>query len=87
MIDEASAHKLFRFERKGRYTIQYGYRTRGTHARVFFQTSLMGTARTKYDKEKDEDGKKQSFIYHGKLMRSKYYWNLQVRVSGKYVKL
>ena len=27
------------------------------------------------------------FTYYGKLMHSKDYWNMQVRVSGKYVKL
>ena len=34
LIDEASADRLFRLaEKEG--TIQYGYRTWGTHARVF----------------------------------------------------
>ena len=33
LIDEASAYKLFRIAKK-EGTIQYGYRTWGTHARV-----------------------------------------------------
>ena len=37
LIDEALAVRLFRLAKK-EGTIQYGYRKRGTHARVFSQT-------------------------------------------------
>ena len=52
LIDEATADRLFRLAKK-EGTIQYGYRTWGTHALVFSQTFEHGnsismvTARTK----------------------------------------
>ena len=44
---EASAQTDYFASRKKEGTIKYGYRTWGTHARVFFKHSRMGTARTK----------------------------------------
>ena len=41
LIDEASADRLLRIAKK-EGTIQYGYRTLGTHARVFSQTLAHG---------------------------------------------
>ena len=58
LIDEASADRLFRLA-KTEGTIQYGYRTWGTHARVFSKHLRMGTARTKQDNGTDEDTQKR----------------------------
>ena len=44
LIDEASADRLFRLVKKDG-TIQYGYRTWGTHARVFSQTLPHGISK------------------------------------------
>ena len=41
LIDEASADRLFRLAKK-EDTIQYGYRTWGTHARVFSEILAHG---------------------------------------------
>ena len=60
MIYKASAQVTDYFaSRKNEGTIQYGYRTWGTHARVFSQTLTHGKERTKEDKDTDEDGKKR----------------------------
>ena len=56
LIDEASADELFRLGKK-EGTIQYGYRTWGTHARVFSQTLAHGNS--KNDNETDEDTQKR----------------------------
>ena len=44
LIDEASADRLFRLAKK-EGTIQYGYRTWGTHARVSSQTLAHGNSK------------------------------------------
>ena len=51
LIDEASADRLFRLA-KNEGTIQYGYRTWGTHARVFSQTLAHGTAWEQQERNK-----------------------------------
>ena len=43
LIDEASADSLFRLAKNER-TIQHGYGTWGTHARVFSQTLVHGNS-------------------------------------------
>ena len=67
LIDEASADRLFRLaKREG--TIQYGYRTWGTHARVFSQTlehensknEMRQRDRRRHTEERREYGKKYS---------------------------
>ena len=59
MIDEAPADRLFRLA-KAEGTIQYGYRTWGTHERVFSQTLAHGNSKNEISqKETDEDGKKR----------------------------
>ena len=67
MIDEASADRLFRLA-KMEGTIQYGWRTWGTHARVFSQTFAHGNSkneirqrdRRRHTEERHEYGKKYS---------------------------
>ena len=63
----ASADRLFHLAKK-EGTIQYGYRTWGTHARVFSQTLAHGNSkneirqrnRRRHKEERREYGKKQS---------------------------
>ena len=67
LIDEASADRLFRLAKK-EGTIQNGYRTWGTHARVFSQILAHGNSkneirqrdRRRHTEERREYGKKYS---------------------------
>ena len=58
LIDEASADRLFRLAKKDG-TIQYGYRTWGTHARVFTQTLAHGNSKNEIRQTTDEDTQKR----------------------------
>ena len=60
MIDNASSQVTDYFTMwKKEGTIQYGYRTWGTHARVFSQTLTHGNSKNEIRQRTDEDGKKR----------------------------